>query len=171
MRVTIPYSSGTLFGLTRVSESSVQLLCHNPLLIGDPIRTKALGTSRGPKASHNPLLIGDPIRTTCPAVSRIRGVGSQSPTHRGPYSDLDKLVWGVIGLSHNPLLIGDPIRTITTTSSPSKVRYVTIPYSSGTLFGPKEANIDNSTLVRHNPLLIGDPIRTAISKRPMCQYE
>jgi len=113
--VAIPSSSGRVFGLESCTTRTVARLCRNPLFIGASIRTHQSADVPAPLRSRNPLFIGASIRTmeineykypsdivAIPSSSgRVFGPGrlprtlskperSQSPLHRGEYSDWEK---------------------------------------------------------------------------------
>ena len=137
------------------------VLSHNPLFVGASIRTReredsemkgekvTIPFSSGPlfgppfsrfcshtSSRHNPLFVGASIRTGLIVALGILATMSQSPFRRGLYSDRRQprtFQGGNPG--HNPLFVGASIRTAWIVAAIGAPLVVTIPFSSGPLFG------------------------------------
>lgn len=84
----IPYSSGLKLKPQGIGAKKRETCSSNPLLIGAIVRTEYPVSARGgPYGGRNPLLVGAGIRTNGSQNNARKGNRSQSPTHRGGYSD------------------------------------------------------------------------------------
>ena len=119
--VSIPSSSGHVFGQPAQGHAADPPPCFNPLFIGACLRTSAApGRCACIVARFNPLFIGACLRTRQGGVE-VAGHADefQSPLHRGMSSDIAKVLVS--------LTIGGD---------------VSIPSSSGHVFGPKQRVAD-----------------------------